>query len=306
MNKLLRLRYTHPVPGDAMRIGELSRRSGVSPQLLRTWERRYGLLRPVRTPGGFRLYGPEDEDRVRRMRERIDAGFPAAAAARLVLAEPRRSAPPPGSAPAELRARLLEAALAYDEPAADALIDRVLAAFTLDTALGEVVVPLLSELGTRWERGEVTIAQEHFVTNLVRGRLLALARGWGDGAGPRALLACAPDEQHDLSLICFGLALRARGWRITFLGANTPVTTLAGAADALSPRLVVLAAVDPGRLRGLAGELAPLARRHPVALAGPGAGPALARDLGALLLHEPPTRAAARVAADLAAPGARG
>ena len=57
-----------------VRIGELSRRVGVSAELLRAWERRYGLLRPERSSGGFRLYGREDEERVRLMQGHLEAG----------------------------------------------------------------------------------------------------------------------------------------------------------------------------------------------------------------------------------------
>ena len=57
-------------------------------------------------------------------------------------------------------------------------------------------MPYLRDLGARWERGEVTVAQEHFASNIVRGRLLGIARGWGRGVGPRALLACVPGEQQ--------------------------------------------------------------------------------------------------------------
>ena len=77
--------------------------------------------------------------------------------------------------------------------------------------------PYLHELGERWAHAKASVAQEHFASVLPR----ALARDWGRGRGPHALLACVPGDQHDLGLICFGLALRAHGWRITYLGADT-------------------------------------------------------------------------------------
>jgi methanogenic corrinoid protein MtbC1 len=86
----------------------------------------------------------------------------------------------------------------------------------------------------------VSIAQEHFASNVLRGRLLGLARGWGRGTGPRALLACPEGEHHDLGLIAFGLALRERGWRIDYLGSDTPVASIAEAAEAIAPELLVL------------------------------------------------------------------
>src|SRR5690242_16806172 len=178
----------------AHRIGEFARRVGVSPELLRAWEQRYGLLQPVRSAGGFRLYTTADESRVRSMRRHLDAGVSAAQAARLTLAEPTGESgdgsEPAGAAP--LTADLGDALDGLDEPGAHAAVDKLLARFTLQTVLRDVLVPYLHELGERWKRGEASVAQEHFASNLLRGRLLGLARGWGQGAGPRAVLACAP------------------------------------------------------------------------------------------------------------------
>ena len=70
---------------------------------------------------------------------------------------------------------------------------------------------------------------------------MSLARSWGTGGGPLAVLACAPGEQHDLPLVAFGLALRGRGWRIAFLGADTPAVSMADAAEMLDPALLVVA-----------------------------------------------------------------
>ncbi len=129
----------------------------------------------------------------------------------------------------------------FDEAAASASFDRLLAAFALETVLRDVVLPCLRQLGEQWERGDASVAQEHFASAFIRGRLLGLARGWDGGGGPRALLACAPGDQHDLGLICLGLSLRGLGWRITFLGADTPFTTVAEAARSLAPDVVVIA-----------------------------------------------------------------
>jgi MerR family transcriptional regulator, light-induced transcriptional regulator len=278
-----------------LRIGALSRRVGVSPELLRAWEQRYGLLEPRRTDGGFRLYSAADEERVRSMQRHIDAGVPAAEAARLALAGSPDAAV--GTAWLEGLAAELGAALdRFDEPAAQAAFDRLLATFTVETVLRDAVLPYLHELGARWERGELSVAHEHFASSVVRGRLLGLARGWGRGSGPRAVLACAPGEQHDLALIAFGLVLAARGWAITYLGADTPLGTIRHALGGVDARLVVVTAVVADRLRAVESELAALARDVPVALAGPGADEDLARATGATLLDDDPVTAAERVA----------
>ena len=121
---------------------------------------------------------------------------------------------------------------AFDEPAAQAVLDRLVSDLSVPAVLRDIVLPFLAELGQRWVRGTASIAQEHFASNLIRGRLAGLARGWGDGHGPRALLACPPGEMHDMALMIFGIALNRAGWRIDYFGADTPVGELTCAVHA--------------------------------------------------------------------------
>ncbi len=282
-----------------MRIGELSRRVGVAPELLRAWESRYSLLEPSRSPGGFRLYSPDDEQRVRAMRANLDRGYSAAEAARLVLAAgPEPAVARANAGDAEADARELRAALDdYDDARANHALDRMLAALSLDTVL-RAVLTYLHELGERWERGEASVAQEHFASNVLRGRLLGLARGWGQGTGQRALLACAPGEQHDLAVIIFGLALRARGFRITYLGADTPIDTLTQAVADLAPTVVVIGITTPASLDPEAtAAMRRLSTRTRLALGGLGATHELAEAVGAEPLSDDPIAEADRLAA---------
>jgi MerR family transcriptional regulator, light-induced transcriptional regulator len=263
-----------------LRIGELSRRTGVSPELLRAWERRYDLLRPTRSPGGLRLYSVEDLERVRLMSRHIADGVSAREAAGLAARAPLGAQSASVAAGAERAAafdarraltQLARAVESFDEPATQATIDELLSAATIDAVLSEVVVPFLHDVGDRWQRGELSVEQEHFASNVLRGRLLGLGRGWGAGSGPRALLACPPGERHDLGLIAFGLALRARGWRIDFLGSDTPAESIVRAARTLDPALVVVSATAADLLRPVLRELAALAPGRLVATAGAGA-----------------------------------
>ena len=283
-------------PGDSplLRIGELSRRLSVSDHVLRAWENRYGLLQPVRSPGGFRLYSEADEWRIRPMRAYLADGLSAAEAARATLggdastslgylARPRLTA----SAGSEPSARLRQAMDAFDEPAAQAVLDRLLADLSLPAVLRDVVLPYLAELGERWQRGTASVAMEHFASNLIRGRLAGLARGWGSGHGPQALLACPAGELHDMALMAFGIVLHRNGWRIGYLGANTPAEELERAAGASRPDLVVLAATVPETLEPLRPQLASLARRAPLALAA-GATAQTASTVGVRLMTGDP------------------
>jgi DNA-binding transcriptional MerR regulator len=288
-----------PDPGSGyVRIGELAKRTGVSPELLRAWEQRYGLLQPTRTPGGFRLYSAADEARVQRMQSLVSGGLAAAQAARLVLSggEPEPRTDSGSAAPLEEAAGNLSAALdRLDEQAANTALDRLFSAYTVEMVLQDVLLPYLHRLGERWETGEISVAQEHFASNLLRGRLLGLAQGWGQGQGPRAILACLPGEHHELGLLAFGVALRRHGWRITYLGTDSPIGAVADTARSLQPAVVVLLSMTPDNFLDHAQQIEQLANQVPVLIAGPGATPQVARQTRTRRLDQDPVSAAGTV-----------
>jgi DNA-binding transcriptional MerR regulator len=297
-------RNSQPTPDAGagyLRIGELTKRTGVSPELLRAWEQRYGLLQPTRTPGGFRLYSAADEARVRRMQSLVSGGLAAAQAARLVLSggEPEPRTDSGSAAPLEEAAANLTASLdRLDEQAANSALDRLFSAYTVETVLQEVILPYLHSLGERWEAGEVSVAQEHFASNLLRGRLLGLAQGWGQGRGPGAILACVPGEQHELGLLVFGLALHRRGWRITYLGTDSPIGPVADISRSVVPAVVVLLAMTEEGFLDQAREIEKLAKQVQVVIAGRGATHKVARRTRTHALDQDPVSAAETIDRD--------
>jgi MerR family transcriptional regulator, light-induced transcriptional regulator len=274
-----------------VRIGELSRRVGVAPETLRAWEQRYAVLQPARTPAGYRVYGRADQRRAQRMRELIDSGWAAGEAAQAVLTAPVEPAPPQPAVDG-VADELLGRLLAFDTEAGQVAFDRLFGGRSLDAALRDVVLPVLHELGDRWARGEITVAQEHFATELITGRLRGLAREWDRGLGPRVVMACPAGERHDIGLLCCGLALDRRGWRVTYLGPDTPADALESAVVALDASLVVIGAAQPGPLRAAAAALSGLAERVEVAVGGAGASAELAAAAGATRLAGDPVAAA--------------
>ena len=289
-----------PAPDEdrpaGVRIGELSRRVGVSAELLRAWERRYQLLQPARSPKGYRLYSTQDEHRVRAMLDQLDRGLSAAEAARVACRRgPTDDAYPvaarddddPDAARRHYRA-LRNALDAYDESGAQLVFDRMLRELSLITVLRDNVMPYHAELGERGEHGTIDVAQEHFASNIVRGRLAGLALGWGQGVGPRAVIACPDGELHDLSLMVFGIALNRSGWRVTFLGNSTPLSDLHSAVRHLKPQVVVLAATSPSFFDAVADQLRDLAKQVPLVLAGTGATSQIVAATGLTALRGDP------------------
>jgi DNA-binding transcriptional MerR regulator len=285
------------MPERYLQIGPFSRLVGVSPDLLRAWERRYGVPAPARTAEGVRLYARSDEELVLAMRSGLDRGLTAAEAARIATtAAPDSTAGGAARELVALRTRLEAALTGFDEAGAQEELDRLFGAYSLDTALSEVILPYLRDLGDRWACGEVGVGHEHFASTVIQGRLLSLTRKWDQGQGPRALLACPSGELHTIGLLCFGLALRTHGWRVTYLGADTPMDVVAQLADAVRPACVVLASVRSDVYVPIQDELMRLAERTQLALGGAGARPQLADRVGALALEGDPIGEAARVA----------
>jgi MerR family transcriptional regulator, light-induced transcriptional regulator len=283
-----------------MRIGDLSELTGTPAHQLRSWERRYGLLQPRRSTGNYRLYSSLDEKRVRLMQRYLSEGMSAAHAAELTIAArfkadaghgrevPSRDAT---AAQDEMRAALTQ----FDETSAQHTLERMFVTFTPTAVTRDVLLPYMHDLGERWNAGRVSIGEEHFATNFFQARLYALARGWDRGLGPRALLACAPDEQHTLALMVLGIALHGIGWRITYLGADTPIETLAEVAELVRPELTVVSATMRQRLARHVQGLSAFADRWSLALGGPGVSVRLAAQTGARHLTEDPVTAAGAV-----------
>jgi DNA-binding transcriptional MerR regulator len=273
-----------------LRIGEFSHRVGVTPERLRAWEKRYDLMTPDRTSGGFRLYSDADVARVERMLAHLERGASAAEAARLARQAPA-VAEPSAVGPVRLDgevARLRASLEAFDGAGAHAVLDELLTTFALETVLRDVVLPYLRDVGDRWQSGDVTVGQEHFASNLLRARLLSLAQGWGQGVGPRAVLAAPPGDHHDLGLIMCGLSMWRQGLRVIFLGADSPIDTLITTVRTIRPALVLLSAVDPAALDAVGDSLRELSVHVPLYLGAGGASRQLADDLGATYVEGDP------------------
>ena len=168
-----------------LNIAALSRRTGVAPDTLRKWEQRYGVLRPVRTPGGQRRYSEVDVQRVEWLRDRIRDGWRIGEAAR-VLDE---ASPVALDDPAELRDALIASIGRTTRGTVSATLDQAFAVLPLEQALADVVTPALRWTGEAWHRGELSVAQEHAITAKVRAHLGTLiSEGQGGVRGSR----CSP------------------------------------------------------------------------------------------------------------------
>jgi DNA-binding transcriptional MerR regulator/methylmalonyl-CoA mutase cobalamin-binding subunit len=230
------------------RIQAAAELSGVAAATLRAWERRYGVPAPRRTASAYRLYTADDVAQVRRMRDLVEEGVSPAEAARVVLGSPAavsadERVPIDGLELAH--DRILAATQRWDGPAIDRELMRLSMMLDAHTMFERVVAPVLVEVGARWERGEMSIAQEHLVCERLELPVRASLRTLERSDGPLVLLACVDAEQHVLGLLGAALRFASSGARTVVLGAMTPPSAIADAVRSMAPRLVGLSLAQP-------------------------------------------------------------
>ena len=215
-------------------IKQAAARSGVGISLLRAWERRYGIVSPSRTAGGYRLYDDAAITRLRAMRRLIDAGWSASQAANEVLTAPEAVAEPGASSgtpvrgidvPADIES-LVIAADAYDTVAVEAALDDLFARGSYEAVIDDLVLPAVAALGTAWADGRIDVAAEHLASAAVQRRLAALFDLAGaPGAGRLVAVGLPPGCRHEIGTIAFAVALRRRGVNVLYLGPDVPLTS---------------------------------------------------------------------------------
>jgi MerR family transcriptional regulator, light-induced transcriptional regulator len=292
------------VSDGVLRIGELARRTGLTADVIRAWERRYDLLHPTRSSGNYRLYSSDDLSRLRLMQHYLGVGLSAAEAAGLVhRVQTAAFTANPGLPPGDVRRAqsvLRDSLERFDEEPANRALERLLGVFAPGAVVRDVVLPYLRELGERWACGEATVAQEHFASGFIETWMLGMARGWGQRGERCAVLACLPGERHTLGLVAFGLALRDLGWRVTYLGADAPLPAVAAASTAVSADAVVVSCALPGTFGRVGEQVRELARAVPLAVGGAGVEACSAKWLANRTLPADPMVAAQALTATIA------
>lgn len=239
------------------RINIAAEMSGVSENLIRAWERRYGVPRPRRTPSGYRAYARTDIEILKRLKQLTQQGVSIAEAVLLVpslmeevkalLAREEATLPRMGRAFEPWRDEIVLAAQRFDQATIDSLMDEAVKSRSPMAAFDELFGPLLRDVGDRWHAGTMAIGEEHLITNSVRQRVIQLLMSAPKRARRHVVCACLPNEEHELGLLGAALRFRHEGWKVTYLGARTPFEQLARVTLALKPDLVAVSAVRDGR-----------------------------------------------------------
>jgi MerR family transcriptional regulator, light-induced transcriptional regulator len=240
-------------------IGVVSRMTGIPVATLRVWERRYEFPSAGRTAGGHRLYSEQELARLRWVKSTIDEGMQTSQAIRALRSHERQGripelgtlaaepAPQPalqGNSLDAFRKRFTHALEYSDLDKADQVLGEIMAVYPLENMIFEIIAPSLVEIGEAWRAGRINVATEHLASAFLRQRLtMWLVTGPPTHPIRPIVLACAPDDWHEIGLLMLGVLLRRRRWPVAYLGQAVPLADLAKFVRDLRPPIVIVTAM---------------------------------------------------------------
>ena len=242
-------------------IGVVTRMTGISMATLRAWERRYDFPEAGRTSGGHRLYSERDIMRLRWVKGRIEEGMQTAQAIQALLhqedngmtiEEKGANPPPPQENRLEINKstsdlyqdQLFNALVQRNLQKADHILGEALAVYSPEDLIYQVIGPAMASIGDAWEHNLISVATEHLATNYLRQRLLMwMVSGPPTIAMQPIILACAPDDWHEGSLLMLGALLRRQRLPVAYLGQAVPLPDLASFVRDIKPSLIVVVAM---------------------------------------------------------------
>lgn len=264
------------------RIHRVAKLTGLSRDVIRVWEKRYGLVKPLRSANRYREYTDEDVALLRFLKEEVDRGQTIGSLAiegRDSLLQRLRLCAAPKLQELTPHKSLLDELVACLDPLDKVRFEHKLngavAVIPFEEAIQRILLPLERLVGELWHQGRIDIAVEHYVTKLIQQKLFAVMNQLpANEHGPRLLIACPEGELHEIGAQAVAYLAATRGCHVYYLGPNLPTSALASFCDRIKPDLVLLSLTEVKSVEegtGLLHELDALAERWPVAIGGQGA-----------------------------------
>lgn len=251
--------------------------TGLSADVVRVWERRYGVIHPLRSNGGSRLYSDADIARLRKLRQAVELGYAIGQVANLPEAELETlsvksnfltQTTDKAADPYKLtQQRFIDAIGRMDVVTADEEISRAATLYPPRALVKNIVAPLLAEIGERWSHREFGIAHEHVATNLIRNLLSSLFRLYPPDENAETIVLATPaGERHEFGILLGALIAATRGWRVIYLGVDLPAVEIIRTVRMVKARVLALSVVTSqgdqtqAELQSIADELPQNAR----------------------------------------------
>ncbi|TKB62037.1 MAG: MerR family transcriptional regulator [Nitrospira sp.] len=264
------------------RIHRVAKLTGLSKDVIRVWERRYGLVQPSRSSNRYREYSDEDVALLRFVKAQMEQGSTIGGLAtegRDSLVARMRLVTPFTVEDQKPHDHLLDDLVGLLEPIDKVGFERKLngavAVIPFEEAVQRILLPLQRRIGELWHEGRLGIAVEHYVTKVIQQKLFSVMNQLPvNEFGPRVLIACPEGETHEIGAQAVAYTAATRGCQVYYLGCNLPISDLVLFCEKIRPDLVLLslteAKTEAAMLLQLQ-ELEQLATRWPVAMGGQGA-----------------------------------
>jgi DNA-binding transcriptional MerR regulator/methylmalonyl-CoA mutase cobalamin-binding subunit len=230
----------------------VTRRTGLTPDVLRVWERRYGVVKPMRSEGGQRLYSAADLERLMTLSRLVRAGHRIAMIARLPDDELATLADDAGASAdaaaddlaAAVVAKALDATASFDDEKLEQILRAAAMSFPASAWLERVLHPFLVAVGDRWHRGEISPAHEHLASATVRDALAWVLSSLEPASDAPVIIASTPaGELHEFGAMMASIVAAQAGWRVRYLGPNLPAEVLADCAQSMGAKVIALSMV---------------------------------------------------------------
>ena len=236
------------------RIHRFSKLTGLSPHVIRAWERRHGLVNPIRGDNRYRLYTDEDVELFRYLKSQVDRGMAIGELAEIGREKLQEQAqrmfvetqhePPPSE---RLVLELTQALEENNRVVFERKLNGALAVIPFEEALHRFLLPLQERVGQLWHDGILGVAQEHYASNQIKQKIFsAMNQFRTSDEGPIVVIACPANEWHEIAAMTAAYVCRARGCRVHYLGANLPISELATYCGRIRPTCVLLSVTIGG------------------------------------------------------------
>ena len=247
------------MPLHPMRVVVL--RTGLTPDLLRVWEKRYSVVTPTRSAGGQRLYSDADVERLALLTRAASGGRTISQVAKLSVAElqalvladagalpvaPAQAAASSAESPDSVRAAALRAVERFDAIELESTLRGAVLRLGVDQLLDEVIAPLLFTIGSKWQEGHMRPAHEHLASAVIRRTLSWLiAYATPPALAPTVVVATLAGQTHEFGALLAAATAVSQGWRVVYLGTSLPAGEIAAAAIETRATAVALSLVYP-------------------------------------------------------------
>lgn len=264
------------------RIHRVAKLTGLSKDVVRVWERRYGLVKPLRSANRYREYTDEDVSLLRFLKEELDRGHTIGALAlegRDSLLQRMRAYSVPTPQTLTPHENLLDELVSHLEPLDKSRFEQKLngaiAVIPFEEAVQRILLPLQRRVGELWHEGRLNVAVEHYVTKLMQQKLFSVMNQLPvNEFGPRVLITCPEGEFHEIGAQAVAYLAATRGCHVYYLGPNLPASDLLQLCERIKPDLVLLSVTEvksDAMARQLVDKLDSLSQQWPLAVGGQGA-----------------------------------